>query len=582
MSLSRQPQERGRLISTVLKPVASRIADGLGIKLISSGWRRADLLISDLDEARFAASRAKALRSNLPLCLILPGPLPLISTFTPTSFTYVVLEPDELVTASNAVEAATVALRVASERPCVDGDYPLLGLWRETVESVAHSAVATQSDSGTRSFQAVLAGEAQPHGSSPAFWDTFVRDVVDEGHNLDGVLEAVLQDRTVFFDPYDNRPIDAPAAFGMVRLFETCWQENDRPVHCYGAQYWNHPSIAATFRGKGGKVVFHESEEELLAAAGSDKGRIVSWAGRTDAKLEAACKDGGIDLLRIEDGFLRSVGLGAGLAPGAMLAVDDQGIYYDPSRPSRLETLLQTYEFSDAERARGDILLQQIVVARVSKYNVGATREFAFPSGKRVLLVPGQVADDAAIRKSESSTIACATTPNVNLDLLRLARERNSDAFIVFKPHPDVETGLRKGKLTQEETARYADHVALKTNIIDLIEASDEVETFSSLSGFEALLRGKAVTTHGLPFYAGWGLSDDLTASPRRTVRRTLPELVYLALVVYARSIDPITMLPCTPEFLITRLSSQRQNTWHNLRTTALRQASWLGRKLGL
>lgn len=565
----------------MLKPIGTRVADGLGLEIISSGWRHADLLICDLDEARFAAARAKAQRSGLPLCLVLPGPFPIISDYVPTSFAYVVVGPDELVRAAGAAEAAMAALRAALERSSVAGEYPLLSLWREQVGSAAHSALAAQSDPDTRAFQGALAGGKQWQGSRSAFWNKFV-DAVGEVNNLDAALETVLRECTVFFDPYDKIPTDALAAIAIAGLFETCWRENDRPVHCYGAQYWNHPSIAATFRGKGDKVEFHESEDDLLTAADGDKGRIVSWAGRTSVNLEVACKDRGIDLLRIEDGFLRSVGLGAGLAPGAMLAVDDQGIYYDPSRPSRLETLLQTHEISDAERARGDILLQRIVDARVSKYNVGATRQFAFPADKRILLVPGQVADDAAIRKSESSTIACATTPNVNLDLLRLARERNPDAYIVFKPHPDVETGLRKGKLAQEETTQYADHVASMANIIDLIEASDEVETFSSLSGFEALLRGKAVTTHGLPFYAGWGLSRDLTASPRRTVRRTLPELVYLALVVYARSIDPITMLPCTPEFLITRLSSQRQNTWHNLRTTALRQASWLGRKLGL
>ena len=36
------------------------------------------------------------------------------------------------------------------------------------------------------------------------------------------------------------------------------------------------------------------------------------------------------------------------------------------------------------------------------------------------------------------------------------------------------------------------------------------METMTSLAGFEALLRGKPVTTHGQPFYAGWGLTEDI------------------------------------------------------------------------
>jgi capsule polysaccharide export protein KpsC/LpsZ len=265
-----------------------------------------------------------------------------------------------------------------------------------------------------------------------------------------------------------------------------------------------------------------------------------------------------------------------------MLAADDLGIYYDPSRPSRLEALLQTYELSAEEYRRGEILIDLIRQARVSKYNFGRSQAFEFPSGRTRILVPGQVADDAAIRKSRSATIDCANTPNVNIDLLRLARARNPDAFLVFKPHPDVETGLRKGKVPRDQALEYADRIARDANIIDLIEAVDVVETFSSLSGFEALFRGKKVAVHGAPFYAGWGLCEDLTPIEGRTRQRSLPELVYLALVQYARTIDPVTLLPCTPEFLVSRLAAQRTDRKHLLITAAKRHASWLGRKLGL
>ena len=90
-----------------------------------------------------------------------------------------------------------------------------------------------------------------------------------------------------------------------------------------------------------------------------------------------------------------------------------------------------------------------------------------------------------------------------------------------------------------------------------LIAMVDEVQVNTSLAGFEALLRGKAVTTHGVPFCAGWGLTRDLGEIPqRRTARRSLDELVSAVLLLYPRYLDPQTGLPCPPEVLIDRLSS--------------------------
>jgi capsular polysaccharide export protein len=83
----------------------------------------------------------------------------------------------------------------------------------------------------------------------------------------------------------------------------------------------------------------------------------------------------------------------------------------------------------------------------------------------------------------------------------------------------------------------------------------DALHVLTSLAGFEALLRGKQVVTHGVPFYAGWGLTDDLGAVPdRRTARRSLAELVAAVLILYPRYLDPVTRLPCPAEVLVDRM----------------------------
>jgi capsular polysaccharide export protein len=76
-----------------------------------------------------------------------------------------------------------------------------------------------------------------------------------------------------------------------------------------------------------------------------------------------------------------------------------------------------------------------------------------------------------------------------------------------------------------------------------------------------ALLRGKSVTTYGVPFYAGWGLTRDLGPVPaRRTAKRTIDELVDAALLIYPRYVDPVTGLPCPAEVVVARLSASDES----------------------
>ncbi len=516
------------------------------------------------------------------LLLVLEGPTPAQARRLPSSLILLPVSRTELKERSlMSVACDTLIRQFVTHGLNIASVCDFAGTWREQLLSSSAAGETEVIGAEGLSLQRLLAGdEVQQEGA--LFWTELKNRAALEQIAIDDLLNWILSCRTAWFSPYTGDLLHPGDALEIHSLMQEQWQDNAMPGHCYGAQYWNHPSINATFSGKGGAVAFHETQQDAVSAARSDGGRIYSWAGRTDPAFEQICIQNGIQLSRIEDGFLRSVGLGAGLARGAMLEVDDLGIYYDPSRPSRLEVLLKEYVLSPEERNRGETLIGLIIRARVSKYNFGKTRSFAYPANKEKILVPGQVADDAAIRKSRSATIDCANTPNVNLDLLRLARARHPEAFLVFKPHPDVETGLRKGKVPRETALEYADEIAEDANIIDLIEAVDGVETFSSLSGFEALLRGKKVCVHGAPFYAGWGLCEDLTKIEGRGTSRTLPELVYLALVKYARTIDPVSLLPCSPEFLVARLAEQRTDKRHLLVTAIKRHSSWLGRKLGI
>lgn len=357
----------------------------------------------------------------------------------------------------------------------------------------------------------------------------------------------------------------------------------ERQAIVTGTYWWNRPTLRALFTRNAQPPKFIWNFDDALAAAKSGPADLIAWSSRLTAEQERAAATSGVDLHRIEDGFLRSIGLGAGFVTAASLAVDGRGIYYDASRPSDLEHLLQTVDLSDAEINHGAHIRRRILEARLTKYNLHSTSAaLPLPAKQPVILVPGQVSDDASILKTTSSTIDPHGACNINQQLLQAARWRHPEAFIIYKPHPDVVSGLRDGNIPAEIASKTADWVTTDTDIIALIERADHIETISSLAGFEALLRGKSVTTHGLPFYAGWGLTDDLTTSNRRTRLRTIDELTVIAFTRYTRHMNPYTGLECTVDELITALTRQRSDRHHHLRNAVLKQLARLCERLRL
>ena len=154
-------------------------------------------------------------------------------------------------------------------------------------------------------------------------------------------------------------------------------------------------------------------------------------------------------------------------------------------------------------------------------------------------------------------------------------RRENPDAHLIFKPHPDVEAGLRPGAAM---AMPLADEVAAAADPIALLAHVDEVWTITSTLGFEALLRGVPVTTLGAPFYAGWGLTRDLGPVPaRRTARPDLAGLVHACLIAYPRYRDPVTGLPCPVEVAVDRLREGMSPHPPALRLLAKLQGTFAG-----
>lgn len=238
--------------------------------------------------------------------------------------------------------------------------------------------------------------------------------------------------------------------------------------------------------------------------------------------------------LRLEDGFLRSVGLGADLIRPLSWVIDARGMYYDATQASDLEMLLETADFDASLLVRARALRQRIVAAGVTKYNVG-TAVWQRPAGVRqVILVPGQVETDASIRRG-------APGMRRNLELLQAARTARPDAYLIYKPHPDVLAGLRARGAGELRARDWCDAIVADAPMGTLLEQVDELHVLTSLAGFEALLRDKPVICYGQPFYAGWGLTIDREPLARRTRRLSLEMLVAGALLLYPTYVSRTT-----------------------------------------
>ncbi|OHV78467.1 capsular polysaccharide biosynthesis protein [Ensifer sp. LCM 4579] len=257
------------------------------------------------------------------------------------------------------------------------------------------------------------------------------------------------------------------------------------------------------------------------------------WGPELPPALAAIARERKLPVTFLEDGFLRSVRPSASRTPPLSLALDSRTPYFDCTRPSDLEMLLGSYDFAadPALLARARAGIESLIESGISKYNGGRQRTaeavYGEKTGKRVLVI-GQVEDDASIRYG-------CPVPLTNNDLVRLAAAEQPAAQILYKPHPDVLSRVRPARSDPAEVAHLAIIVTETLPLAEALKTVDHVYTITSLAGFEALMRGIKVTTAGSPFYAGWGLTDDRQAHPRRGRKLTLEALFAGAYLLYPR-----------------------------------------------
>lgn len=372
--------------------------------------------------------------------------------------------------------------------------------------------------------------------------------------SLNQLVYGVLVRYSRFLNPETQQRCEPEWLIQWMGMQRVLRQQYPEVLYATGFSRWKKKIVQSFLQGS---TVHFMSKRKLVALFSSSTSvarNVIVWGRKALALTdsERSKLNSEIHYFHLEDGFLRSVGLGADLIRPLSWVVDERGIYYDATRPSDLEVLLQETSFDEGLRQRARQLRERLVAAQLTKYNVGEAREWQRPViAQKVILVPGQVESDASIRYG-------STVVKQNMQLLQQVRQENPDAYILYKPHPDVVAGLRERGENEAQALQWCDEVLINHAITMLFKQVDEVHVLTSLAGFEALIRGLKVVTYGQPFYAGWGLTQDHYPPARRQRHLQLDELVAATLILYPRYIHPVSGGFTTPEATLDVLQQQR------------------------
>ena len=366
-----------------------------------------------------------------------------------------------------------------------------------------------------------------------------------QGASLEALVHAALVAGCRCIDPHRHQHCRIETLMAAIGLQRRLQAQQPRRCVAFGFTPWKQRNLRR-FLG-GSQLRFRAPWRRIPQGVDA----VVVWGRRARPRLLEAAARRQLPVLHVEDGFLRSVGLGADLVDPVSWVVDHQGVYYDATRPSDLETRLATGQWTSAQCQRAAALRQRLVKEAITKYNLQA-EAWRRPTGnRRVVLVVGQVESDASIHYG-------APGVRSNRALLAAVREAEPEAYLVYKPHPDVVAGLCRAGVGEDDAFELCDEVLPQGSIQQLFTQIDALHVLTSLAGFEALLRGVEVHCWGMPFYAGWGLTHDRECCSRRQRKLSLDELVHAALIDYPRYVSRDSGWFITPEQAIDDLVAWR------------------------
>ena len=223
--------------------------------------------------------------------------------------------------------------------------------------------------------------------------------------------------------------------------------------------------------------------DRLVPGRRRDVDVLLAWGRRPSALwVERLARRWDLPVWHLEDGLLRSVGKSRKHPPLALL-VDERGVHFDATAPSRMEQLIAT-PISAAEADRARALQKLWCEHRLSKVNPPLEAEA--PQEPYVLVV-----DQSAGDRSIALGLADASCFQ---RMLQAALEDHPECMVVLKVHPDVISGRARGHFSAKDLAQPRVRISADGgHPARLLEGARAVYVVTSQMGFEALLWGRQV-----------------------------------------------------------------------------------------
>ena len=265
------------------------------------------------------------------------------------------------------------------------------------------------------------------------------------------------------------------------------------------------------------------------------------WGAPGDEQLlvRETASAAGRPLLCLDSGFLSSPGIEGGEAAACSIIVTPDLVYYDTTRPSHLENLLNSdaFDLSKDQLARTESCIASIVRNRLSKFNdaprINLRPRFPADGTRRILLVD---------QRKGGASIHWSLGGHATFERMLEAALAMPACQILVKLHPEVIAGHARSHFRPLLPSPLPGNFVVidyDVNPHDLFDVVDEVFVCSSQLGFEAVMAGKEVHCFAAPYYAGWGFTLDRLAIPRRSRPRTAAAVFHLYHIVHSRYFIP-------------------------------------------
>lgn len=275
-----------------------------------------------------------------------------------------------------------------------------------------------------------------------------------------------------------------------------------------------------------------------INSLGQEKTKIIVWGYKYSELIQEIQQAyPKIQIIRVEDGFIRSYGLGSDFFPPLSLSFDTGHLYYVHTEQGKSDFFGLLNQEPHIKRVHA--LRNKIQEHHITKYNIETLEELDIKTSKKIIFVPGQVAGDASLMHG-----GLPAHLKTDYDLLKQVRQDYPDSYILYKPHPDVYLGGRQEGEKDHQCSEFYDQIITDVSIISCIKAADKIITLTSQAGFDALIHGKSVHCYGHPFYKAF------------TDNNNVEQLIHTALIEYPIYKDEKTYL--MPENAIDKIMYQK------------------------